>query len=326
MSRVAVVFTGGTIAMQRDPVAGGAVPMLAGAAILERTSGLDAIATVEAVDWGLVPASHLTFAQLLDLAATVRALIDRPDVTGAVVVQGTDVIDETAFALDLLVPGAKPIVVTGAMRTADDDGYDGPTNLRDAVRLAAASESRHHGAMVILGGTVFAGDDAIKAHSSAYNAFESANDGPLGSVAAGRVHLTRRRARRRFLPTIPESAVEPIDLVTHVVGQDGRLLRLALAGGTKGIVVVAPGAGNTHPDLLAAAQEAMATGIAVVLTTRSPHGRASATYAFPGGGARWLAAGAILAGPLGGPKARIALALGLGAGLDAAGLRDLFGP
>ncbi len=55
-------------------------------------------------------------------------------------------------------------------------------------------------------------------------------------------------------------------------------------------------------------------------------GAATATYAFPGGGARWLAAGAILAGPLGGPKARIALALGLGAGLDAAGLRELFGP
>ncbi len=326
MSRVAVVFTGGTIAMQRDPAAGGAVPTLSGAAILERTSGLDAIATVEAVDWGLVPASHLSFAQLLDLAATVRLSLAGADVAGAVVVQGTDVIDETAFALDLLVPGAKPVVVTGAMRTADDDGYDGPTNMRDAVRLAAAPEARHQGAMVILGGTILAGDDAIKVHTSAHTAFESANDGPLGSVADGRVRLTRRRARRRFLPAIPESAVEPIDLVTHVVGQDGRPLRLALAGGARGIVVAATGAGNTHPDLLAAAQEGMATGIPIVLTTRSPHGRATATYAFPGGGARWLAAGAILAGPLGGPKARIALALGLGAGLDAAGLRALFGP
>ena len=41
-------------------------------------------------------------------------------------------------------------------------------------------------------------------------------------------------------------------------------------------------------------------------------------YAFPGGGATWLRAGAIPAGHLGGPKARIALALGLGAGLDRA--------
>ena len=117
-----------------------------------------------------------------------------------------------------------------------------------------------------------------------------------------------------------------IDLVTHVLGQDGRPLRLALAAKSRGIVVAATGAGNTHPDLLAAAETAMEAGLPVVLTTRSPHGEASATYAFPGGGARWLAAGAISAGSLGGPKARIALALGLGAGLDTAGLRQLLGP
>ncbi len=145
MSRVAVIFTGGTISMRRDPAAGGAVPAFDGAAILARTAGLAEIATVEATDWGLIPASHLSFEQLLDLAATVRTQLARAEVSGAVVVQGTDVVDETAFALDLLVPGFKPIVVTGAMRTADDDGYEGPVNLRDAVRVAVAPEARAPG-------------------------------------------------------------------------------------------------------------------------------------------------------------------------------------
>ena len=234
MNRVSVVFTGGTIAMRRDPTAGGAVPTLDGAAILERTAGLDAIAAVEAVDWGLVPASHLSFAQVLDLAATVRAQLARPGIAGAVVVQGTDVVDETAFALDLLVPGPKPIVVTGAMRTADDDGYDGPTNLRDAVRLAAAPAARHQGAMVVLGGTILAGDDAIKTHTSAYGAFASANEGPLGRIVGEGVRLDRRRGRRRWLPSIPDAAVEPIDLVTHVLGQDGRPLAAGRRGGESG--------------------------------------------------------------------------------------------
>jgi len=123
---------------------------------------------------------------------------------------------------------------------------------------------------------------------------------------------------------MPDAAVEPIDLVTALVGQDGRPLRLAIAAGSRGIVVAATGAGNTHPDLLEAAQEAMAGGVPVVLTTRCPAGEAAATYAFPGGGVQWVRAGAILAGPLGGPRARVALALGLGAGLDDAGLRRLF--
>ena len=46
MTRVAVVFTGGTISMVVDPLAGGAVPALDGAAILARTPGLDEIAEV----------------------------------------------------------------------------------------------------------------------------------------------------------------------------------------------------------------------------------------------------------------------------------------
>ena len=54
-------------------------------------------------------------------------------------------------------------------------------------------------------------------------------------------------------------------------------------------------------------------GIPVVLASRVPAGRVAATYGFPGGGARWFAAGAIPAGFLTAVKARIALALGMGA-------------
>jgi L-asparaginase len=88
-------------------------------------------------------------------------------------------------------------------------------------------------------------------------------------------------------------------------------------------VVEATGAGNTAATLLAAAEGALAAGVPVVLTTRCPAGAATGAYAFPGGGATWLRAGALLAGHLGGPKARVALALGLGAGLDRAGLAEL---
>lgn len=307
-----------------DPLAGGAVPALDGAAILARTTGLAAIAEVLPVDWGLVPASHLSFAQILDLAATLRRALEPPGVAGAVVVQGTDTIEETAMALDLLVPGSKPVVITGSMRNAGDDGYEGPANLRDAVRVAAAPEARHQGALVVMAGTILAGDDVLKGNTSAYTAFRSANEGALGSVSAGGVRLVRRRGRRRWLPTLPEVAAEPVDLVTALVGQDGRPLRLAHAAGSRGIVVAATGAGNTHPDMLEAAREAMAGGVSVVLTTRCPSGQVSAAYAFAGGGAQWLRAGAIPAGALGGPAARLTLALGVGAGLDEAGLRRLF--
>ena len=120
MGRVAVVFTGGTISTAFDPVVGGNVPILDGTAILARTPGLDAVAEVVAIDRGRTPASHFTFADLLDIAEVVRSALADPAVDGAVIVQGTDTIEETAFCWDLVLDGPKPVVVTGAMRASDE--------------------------------------------------------------------------------------------------------------------------------------------------------------------------------------------------------------
>jgi L-asparaginase len=321
--RLAIVFTGGTISMLLDPATGAAVPTLDGAAILARSPGLADHSDLVPVDWGLVPASHLTVAQILDIARVVREQL-AAGCDGAIVVQGTDVIEETAFALDLLVPGPAPVVVVGAMRNAADPGYEGPANLRDAVLAAGAPVLRDQGALVVMGGLILPADDATKTHTSAYDTFQARNLGPLGTVDAGGVVVGRRRTGRRVLPAIPGAAVEPVALVTATVASDGAPLRWAVAGGARGIVVAATGAGNTHPDLLAAATDAMAAGIPVVLASRVPAGRVASAYGFPGGGARWIAAGAIPAGFLTPVKARIALALGLGAGLDDPGLRALF--
>ncbi len=320
---VVVVFTGGTISMLPDPVTTAAVPTLNGAAILARTPDLDAIATLEAIDWGLVPASHLGFPQLLEIARLLRDHLARPEVDGVVVVQGTDVMEETAFAFDLLVDSPKPVVVVGAMRSAGDPGYEGPANLRDAIRAAAAPALEGQGTVVVMGGAILPADDVVKTHTDAYDTFQAVNDGPIGRVWSWGVVLRRARLGRRLLPEIPAEAAEPVPLITVTVATDGALVRAATAMGARGIVVAATGSGNTDPDVLVAATQAMSSGIPVVLATRCLAGQVSGGYGFPGGGAQWLEAGAIPAGSLGAPKARVALALGLGVGLDDTGLRRL---
>ena len=321
MSSVAVVFTGGTISMRHDPIAGGNVPVLSGQDLLASVPGLETIATVVPIDRGLTPARHFTFPGLLELWTTIRDALADDDIAGAVVVQGTDTIEETAFFFDLLHDGAKPIVVTGAMRTASAAEYDGPRNLRDAVRCAAGPQLRGAGVVVVLAGSIEPADDVTKTHTSAFDTFRSLNTGSLGRIEADEVRLTRQRGPRRHVAA--GAAAERVRLVVATIAADGAEIDALRSAGADGFVVAATGSGNTSPLLLAAAERAMADGLPVVLTTRSPAGEATAAYAFPGGGATWVRAGAMLSGHLGGPKARVALALGLGAGLDRAGLAAL---
>jgi L-asparaginase len=321
---VVVIFTGGTIAMLPDPVTGAAVPALRGREILERVPDLADLAELEAVDWGLVPASHLRFAQILDIGRLILDAAGRPEVAGVVVVQGTDVMEETAFAWDLLLRGPAPVVVVGAMRSAGEPGYDGPRNLRDAVRVAGHPQMRGQGALIVMDGHVLPADDATKSDSQALDAFVAPNDGPLARMRGDDLVIEHRRGPRRTLPRVPDRAAEPVALVTAVVSMDGQPIRAAVEAGAAGIVVAATGAGNTDPDLLRAAEEAMARDVPVVLASRCRSGGVGPLYGFAGGGRSWQEAGAILAGTLNGPKARVLVSLALGTGMDRAGLAELF--
>jgi L-asparaginase len=321
MSRIAVLFLGGTISSAFDPVAGGNVPTLDGAAILARTPGLEGVADVLAIDLARTPASHLTLGRLLEIGAAIQAAADDPAVDGVVVVQGTDTIEETAFAWDLVLMTPKAVVVTGAMRSSSEAGYDGPANLIDAVRAAGSPALRGEGVTVLLAGSIHAADDVTKTHASSLTTFQSLNLGPLGSVVGERVLVARHRVGRRQVEA--RNAAEPVFLITATTGMDGELLDAAIGLGARGIVVAATGAGNTSAGLLEAGQRAIGVGVPVALVTRTPAGRAGGGYAFPGGGATWIRAGALLAGTLTGPKARVALSFGIGAELGGPALAAL---
>jgi L-asparaginase len=321
MSRVAMVFTGGTISMVADPAAGGNVPTLDGAAILARAPGIETIADLVPIDLGRTPASHFSFPKLLEIASEIRRCQADPSIGGVVVVQGTDVIEETAFLWDLVLDGEAPVIVTGAMRAASDPNDDGPENLRNAVRCAAAPELRGQGVQVVLGGTINPADGVTKTHASALDTFQCLDTGPLGRVDDAGVVLGRERGPRRRVAT--DRALDGIPLITAHVAMDGSLLDAAAALGPPAIVVEATGAGNTASALVEAASRAIERGIVVAFTSRCAAGSAGTAYAFPGGGATWARAGALLAGHLSGPKARIALAAGMGAGLDRDGLAAL---
>jgi L-asparaginase len=315
MARVAVVFTGGTISMRHDPSAAGNVPSMRAGELLASVPGLAEIAEIEPIDWGLVPASHLSFDQVLEIGGILADQLGRPDIDGAVVVQGTDVIEETAFAWDLLPLPAKPVVVVGAIRSVSQEAYDGPENLRNAVAAAADPTLAGVGVVVAMAGELHGADDVRKTHTHAHATFQSPNAGRLGVVSDGRVTLLRSRQAVR-LPRRPARAVLPVHVVTAVLDADAAAVDRLLDPPPAGLVVAATGGGNTAPWLLAAGSRLIGSGVPVVLTTRCPSGQARPGYAFAGGSSQWWEAGAIFSGTLDPLKARVLVALGVGAGLS----------
>ena len=319
---IAILFTGGTISMRHDATLGGAVPALSAREILAATRGVEDVAEVEVEEWGAYPGPHMTTSRMWSLRCRIAQLAERSGVSGIVVTHGTDTLEETAYITARSVAPSKPVVFTGAMRTASDLGWDGPANLLDAVRVAASPDARGHGVMVAMGGRIFAGLDVTKSHTHMLDAFESPGLGPLGVVDDGTVIF--RRAVAATPPLVcPEQPAEPVDIVAAWAGADARLLDASRVE-ARGVVVAAMGRGNVPPAMVDGVERWLETGKPVVIASRAGRGRVGHTYGYPGGGRRLAAMGAIFAGSRRPQQARIDLMLGLGSGQTSEELRAVF--
>jgi L-asparaginase len=305
-TRVAVFSLGGTIAMTPQP-GGGVVPALPATDLLAAIPGItDLPVEVEIHDVRCMPGGWLTFDDLLALAAEIDRAVNA-GVHGVVVTQGTDTIEETAYALDLLYPGDAPVVVTGAMRAASAAGADGPANLLAALRVAAAPQARGLGCLVVFADEIHAATTVRKAHTTSIAAFTS-RPGPVGAVVEDRVHIALRPTRSPRIGR-PNAARRPrIAVVPALLGDDGSVLR-SLTEHVDGLVLAAFGAGHVPASWVPILEQA-SQQIPVILASRTGAGFVlTKTYGFAGSESDLLARGLVSAGCLDAFKARILLYL-----------------
>jgi L-asparaginase len=321
MATVQIVTTGGTIASRLDPETGAVVPAVRAEELLAQVPALRDAADVRFEEFGLTSSWNVTPMDVARWAKRIREILADGSVAGVVVTHGTDTLEETAFALDLLWDGPAPIVLTGAMRNSSETGPDGPRNLLGAVRVAADPLARGLGVLAVLHDEVHAARVVTKSHTTALDAFSSPRLGPVATIDAS-VWWRWRPSRVTHLPQCEPAP--GVHLVKMAAGMEPLLLRAALETGARGVVIEGSGAGNVHGSWEEPLRALIERGVPVVLTSRTGAGRVVPAYGGPGGGRQLVALGVIPAGDLSGPKARVALMFALGAGLDGAGIRELF--
>ena len=320
--KVAIVFTGGTISMTVDEKIGAAIPSLSGEQIMSMVTNIDKVADIEVYNFDEIPGPHMTPEKMLNLRNFINDILLSDDISGVVVTHGTDSLEETAYFLDLTLDSPKPVIVTGAMRSSDELGYDGPSNLAAAVCTAISDEAYNKGVLVVLSNEVLLASEATKTNTLTLNTFKSLTCGPLGIIDCDKLVLSRDIVNRQ---TIVVDKVEPdVALIKSGVGMDESFIKFAADKGCKGIIIEAMGRGNIPPGMLKGVEYARNKNIPVVIATRCHSGRVFDSYGYLGSGRDLRNLGCIFAGDLPGQKARIKLMVALGKTNDLNELKDIF--
>lgn len=322
MKKIAVIFNGGTISMKVDERIKAAVPSLTGEEIMAMVTGIESYAEIESYSFSSMPSPHMTFKTMLKLSDFVKELIKRKDIDGVVITHGTDTLEETAYFLDLTIDTDKPIVITGAMRSGSELGYDGPSNLAASICTAISNDSRSRGVLVCFNGELNSASEVTKANSMALNAFRTPNFGPIGIVDNNKV-IFYRNTKNTSKYEVSEISKD-VALVKCVVGMDSSFIDFVIEKGYGGIVIEALGRGNVPPQMVEGIKRALEKDIPVVVVSRCFEGRVHESYGYEGGGKMLLDLGVVFGDTLPGQKARVKLVLAINSNMSLKQIKEQF--
>src|ERR1044072_2235667 len=256
---IVILATGGTIA--GAAASGTQAAYTSGAvtidAMIAAVPGIADMANIKGEQISNVGSQGMSFDIMLKVAKRINELMPKSDVDGFVITHGTDTMEETAFFLNLVIKGEKPVVMVGSMRPSTAVSADGPLNLYNAVGVAIDPNAKGRGVLVVMNDWIHAAHSLTKTSTTAVQTFMSPLRGLVGTAAYGHndFHSTPvwKHTTGSEFDVAGVTKMPRVDVIFACADMSPDLIDAAAANGAKGIVIAGVGNGNMNKGSLDAA-------------------------------------------------------------------------
>lgn len=227
----------------------------------------------------VIDSSNMNPGTWLQIAREVERNYNRFD--GFVVIHGTDTLAHTASALPLMMRGlSKSVIMTGSQIPLIEIRNDARENLITAMIMAV--EYHLPEICVFFGNRLLRGCRTSKVSASSFNAFDSPNYAPLGTVGTNInvfTHRVRAADENATLTIVPIEA-QAIATFRLFPGVSATVLDNVLRQPLVALVLESYGTGNgpsNDRQLMEVFKQATDRGTVIVSCTQCPHGMINQT-------------------------------------------------
>ncbi|MCR4919344.1 MAG: type I asparaginase [Prevotella sp.] len=286
MTRILIIYTGGTIGMNVNRSTGALEPFCFDS-LLERVPELRQFELdIDTRQFDPpIDSSDMTPLVWQRLVELIGQCYDSYD--GFVILHGTDTMAYTASALSFMLENlTKPVILTGSQLPISQLRTDGKENLITSIEIAAArrpdGSARVPEVGIYFDGHLLRGNRTTKQSADAFNAFESFNCPHLADAGVEIVyhdqHILRPAAGRTMTAhTRLDTGVVILSLMPGL--REDIVRHIVEAPSLRGIVIRSYGSGNapSHPWLLRTLAEATEHGRVVVNISQCVEGQVAMT-------------------------------------------------
>lgn len=265
MRKIALLATGGTIASVHSP--DGLTPGVNAQELLALVPQLRDADKITCRDVFSLDSSNIQPEEWRVLAQAAFDALDDHD--GVVITHGTDTMAYSAAALSFMLRNPKgPVVFTGSQLPMKHPFSDAPVNLNEAVEVARKAPP---GVYVVFNHKIIRGARAVKLRTTSFDAFDSINASPVGTIDAEGLHFRHDIWVPSGAPELCDQIDPRVFLLKLMPGTAPEVFDWIISAGFKGVVVEAFGLGGLHylrRNLIDKLKLLSENGIYTVVTTQ----------------------------------------------------------